>query len=111
MTILNVCLMSCAEIFANMHLQKFASNKVLRNLVLGILGYIGVLFFLVRSFGHGNMLWVTTMWEGMIIVMSATFAYFYLGERLNHVAQYIGILLGFVAMCCMQYGDYMSKAS
>ena len=110
MTILNVCLMSCAEIFANMHLQKFASNKVLRNLVLGILGYIGVLFFLVRSFGHGNMLWVTTMWEGMIIVMSASFAYFYLGERFSSKIQYLGLALGFAAMCCVQYGEYVTGA-
>lgn len=108
MTVLNVCLMTGAEIFANMHLQRYASNKVLRNLVLGILGYIGVLFFLIRSFGHGNMLWVTTMWEGMIIIFGASFAYFYLGERFSHPIQYIGIFLGLAAMCCVQYGEYIT---
>jgi len=110
MTLLNVGLMSCAEIFANAHLQKFSSNKVLKNLVFGILGYMGVLFFLVRSFGHGNMLWVTTMWEGMIIVLSASFAYFYLNERFDHVLQYVGLGLAFAAMCCVQYGEYLAKS-
>jgi hypothetical protein len=108
MTVLNVCLMSCAEIFANSHLQKYAGNKVLRNLLLGILGYVGVLFFLIKSFGHGNMLWVTTMWEGMIIVLSASFAYFYLGERFSHPVQYLGIILGILAMCCVHYGGSLS---
>ena len=111
MTLLNVGLMSCAEIFANMHIQQYATNNVLRNLVLGILGYMGVLFFLVRSFSHGNMLWVTTMWEGMIIVLSASFAYFYLGERFSHVFQYVGLFLAILSMCCVQYGEYLSKTT
>ncbi len=100
--------MSCAEIFANMHIQKFASNKVLRNLIFGILGYMIVLYFLIKSFSHGNMLWVTTMWEGMIIILSASFAYFYLGERFVHSLQYWGIVLAMAAMFCVQYGEYLS---
>ena len=111
MTLLNVCLMSCAEIFGNSNFQKYASNRVLMNLILGILGYIGVIFFLIRSFGHGNMLWVTSMWEGMIIVLSASYAYFYLGERFENKIQYFGIFLGFAAMCCVQYGGYLTKAT
>lgn len=104
MTLLNVGLMSCAEIFGNMHLQSYAATNRLFNLFLGIFGYIGVLFFLVRSFGHGNMLWVSTMWEGMIVVLSTAVAYFYLGERFHHPVQYIGILLGLLSMCCVHYG-------
>jgi len=100
--------MSCSEIFANSNLQKFAANNVLMHLVLGILGYAVVLFFLVRSFGHGNMLWVTTMWEGMIILLSAIYAYFFLGERFTHWVQYLGILFALSAMCCVQYGEHLT---
>jgi multidrug transporter EmrE-like cation transporter len=109
MTLFNVLLMSCSEIFANSNLQKFASNKVLLNLIMGVTGYALVLFFLIRSFSHGNMLWVTTMWEGMIIVLSTVYAFFVLGERMPHRLSYVGILLAIAAMFCVQYGEYLSK--
>lgn len=107
MSLLTIGLMSCAEIFGNSNIQKYASTNQLYDLFLGIFGYIGVLFFLVKSFGHGNMLWVTTMWEGMIIVLSSMFAYFYLGERFHHPVQYLGIILGLLAMCCVHYGKHL----
>ena len=108
MTLLNVMLMSSAEIFGNSNFQRFAQSNESKHFLLGVLGYAGVIFFLVKSFGHGNMLWVTTMWEGMIILMSASFAYFYLGERFSHPVQYLGILLGLLAMCCVHYGEQLA---
>jgi hypothetical protein len=111
MTLLNVCCMTMAEIFGNFNVQKFAQTNRGRDLIFGILGYMGVMFFLWKSFGHGNMLWVTAMWEGMIIVLGSAFAYFYLGERFHHPVQYIGILLGILAMCCVNYGEYLEKTS
>ena len=107
MTLLNVCCMSLAEIFGNFNVQKFSQTNRGQDLILGILGYIGVIFFLWRSFGHGNMLWVSTMWEGMIIVFGSAFAYFYLGERFHHPVQYLGIILGILAMCCVHYGGQL----
>ena len=111
MTLLNVLCMSCSEIFANSYIQAFSKNQVLQNLVFGILGYAIVLFFLIRSFNHGNMLWVTTMWEGMIIVLSAMYAFFILGERMPHGLSYVGLLLAFAAMCCVQLGEYLGHNS
>jgi multidrug transporter EmrE-like cation transporter len=109
MTVVNVLCMTLSEIFGNFNVQKFAQTNRRGDLLFGLLGYLGVIFFLWRSFGHGNMLWVTTMWEGMIIVFGSAFAYLYLGERFHHPIQYIGIILGFLAMCCVNYGDYLSK--
>jgi len=109
MTLLNVCLMTVIEIFGNFNIQKYAQSNEYQHLFLGILGYIGVIFFLIRSFGHGNMLWVSAMWEGMIIVLGSAFAYFYLEERFHHPIQYLGILLGLMAMLCVNYGDYVGK--
>ena len=95
------------EIFGNFNIQKYATSNKNTDLLLGILGYIGVIFFLTRSFSSGNMLWVSTMWEGMIIVLGSSFAYFYLGERFHHPVQYLGILLGLLAMSCVHYGGQL----
>jgi multidrug transporter EmrE-like cation transporter len=108
MSLLTVCCMSMSEIFGNMHFQEYANTNKSTSLLLGVLGYIGVMYFLIKSFGHGNMLWVTTMWEGMIIILSASFAYFYLGERFKHPVQYLGILLGLLAMLCVHYGERLA---
>jgi multidrug transporter EmrE-like cation transporter len=99
--------MSMTEIFGNFNIQKYATSNKYQDLLLGVLGYIGVIFFLARSFSHGNMLWVSTMWEGMIIVLGSFFAYFYLGERFHHPVQYLGIILGLLAMSCVHYGGQL----
>lgn len=109
MTLVNVIFMAVAEIFGNMHFQQYANNNRRRHLILGLLGYIGVIYFLIKSFGHGNMLWVTTMWEGAIIILSSTFAYFYLGERFDHPLQYFGIFLGVLAMVFVNYGGSLAN--
>ena len=101
--LVNICLMSCAEIFGNANFQKYSSSNAMHHCILGILGYIGVIYFLIKSFGHGNMMWVSTLWQSSVILLSASFAYFYLGERFHHPVQYIGILLGALAVFCVQY--------
>ena len=109
MSVLNILLMSIAEIFGNLHLKSFASSKKHTSLACGILGYCGVLYFLVRSFAiGGSLLWVSAMWEGMITVLGAGVAFFILGERFEHPIQYIGILLGVVAMLMVHFGDRLA---
>lgn len=109
MTLINVVFMTLSEIFGNMHIKNYAASNKHTHLLLGILGYIGVLYFLVKCFGHGNMLWVTSMWEGMIVLLGSAFAYFYLGERFDHPVQYFGIILGILAMFCVNYGHKKIK--
>jgi multidrug transporter EmrE-like cation transporter len=105
MSLASVFAMSLAEIFGNFHLKNFASSNSKHNLLCGILGYCGVLYFLVRSFMlGGTLLWVSAMWEGMITVLGAGVAFFILGERFSHPIQYFGILLGVIAMLMVHYG-------
>jgi multidrug transporter EmrE-like cation transporter len=99
--------MSVTEIFGNRNIQNYAQTNEYKHLLFGILGYIGVVFFLTRSFGSGNMLWVSTMWEGMILILGTAFAYFYIGERFHHPVQYLGIILGLMAMTCVHYGGQL----
>lgn len=106
MTILNILFMSAAEIFGNMNFKSFAESNKSHNLMYGLAAYAAVIFFLIRCFGHGNMMWVTSMWEGMIIIMSSIVAYFVLGERFHHPVQYLGIVLALLAMVCVNYNPH-----
>jgi len=100
--------MSIAEIFGNRSIQNYSQSKRTKDLILGLLGYMVVIYFLYKSFGQGNMMWVSTMWQGMIIVLGSAFAYFYIGERFTHPLQYVGVVLGLLAMICVSYGDAKS---
>jgi multidrug transporter EmrE-like cation transporter len=109
MALVTVFAMSVAEIFGNFHLKTFAASNSKHNLVCGVMGYCGVLYFLIRSFAlGGSLLWVSAMWEGMITVMGAGVAFFVLGERFSHPIQYIGLLMGIVAMLMVHFGDKVS---
>ncbi len=104
MTLFNVGCMACCEIFSNLNLQAYAKDQQMYNLMFGLAGYAGVIYFLIECFKHGNLMWTTAMWEGAIVILSAVFAYFYLDERFTHSIQYFGILLGIVAMLMVHYG-------
>jgi multidrug transporter EmrE-like cation transporter len=110
MALVNVLMMSCAELFGNCHLKFFAEsgNTTHHNLLLGMLGYGLVLFFLIRSFTHANMLYVSALWEGMITILGAGVAFFILGERFKHPIQWVGLVLALVAVLMVHFGEKLA---
>jgi multidrug transporter EmrE-like cation transporter len=75
----------------------------------GLVGYIGVVYFLVLSFSSESLLYVSAMWEGMITVLGALVAYFFLGERFSSPVQYLGIIFGLLGMIMVHMGGIPSK--
>ena len=109
MALVNIVMMSLAEIFGNVHFKWFAKSQAHHHLIGGLVGYIGVMYFLTQSFMNANLLYVSAMWEGMITVMGAIVAYFFLGERFNSGIQYVGLVLGLVAMLLVHAGGVPGK--
>jgi multidrug transporter EmrE-like cation transporter len=60
---------------------------------LGILGYIGVVYFLIQSLRGSTILYVNGMWDGISSILISIAAFFYLGERFEDPMQYFGLLL------------------
>ena len=108
MTLLNVLAMTLAEIFGNANFKHFAGGTGHNgHLVGGFVGYLGVMFFLIKSFSSASMLWVGAMWEGMITLLGSAYAFFILGERFNSWVQYAGLGLGILAMYLVHCGGEM----
>ena len=103
MTILNVFCMTLSELYGNTHLKWFSENKDKYHLTMGLLAYLGVIFFLIRSFAGKSMMWTCVMWEAMIVIGGAIVAYFVFGEKFNHWVQWLGILLALGAAICVNY--------
>jgi len=92
MSNLDVVLLSIAEIFGDFGFKSFARGGGLPGFAQGALGYVGVIYFLIRSLRVGNVLYVNGMWDGVSAVLETIAAYFILGERLNRPIEYVGLL-------------------
>lgn len=110
MTLLNVLAMTLAEIFGNANLKHYASGGGHHgHIAAGLVGYLGVTYFLIRSFSSASMLWVGAMWEGMITLLGSAYAFFILGERFSSWIQYAGLGLGVLAMYMVHCGDKLCE--
>lgn len=104
MALVNILMMSLAETFGNVHFKWFAKSNQHHHLLGGLVGYIGVMYFLIQSFSSESLMYVSAMWEGMITVLGALVAYFFLGERFSSPVQYLGIVFGLMGMLMVHAG-------
>jgi len=109
MSLVHVFAMSCAEIYGNTNLKLFTESNHHGHLMSGILGYVGVVFFLIKSLMSGGLMYVSVLWEAMITILGSLVAYFYLNERFEHWVQYLGIVLALLAAVLVHYGGKLKK--
>ena len=93
MSVFNLTLLTLTEILGDFKLKDFARTNSKYALAQGLLGYGGVIYFLIKSFRDGNVMYVNGMWDGMSGIINTLAAYIILGERLKNIKQYIGIIM------------------
>lgn len=99
---LYIVLLSIVEIYGDFNLRWFALSQKPTFLLQGILGYIGVVFFLIMSLTHGNVLYVNGLWDGMSSIVESVAAYYYLGDRLKNTQQYVGLVMTVAGVVLMK---------
>lgn len=99
---LYVVFLSVIEIYGDFNLRWFAQTSQPNFLLHGILGYAGVVFFLIQSLRHGNVLYVNGLWDGMSGLIESLVAYYYLGDRLKNTQQYVGLLMTLAGVALMK---------
>jgi multidrug transporter EmrE-like cation transporter len=104
MSLVHVALMTASEIWGNANFKLFTMNRGHHHLYAGILGYVGVLFFLIKCLEAGTLLWVSAMWEGMIVVLGSLVAVFVFGEKFESPVQWVGVGLGLISMLLVHLG-------
>jgi multidrug transporter EmrE-like cation transporter len=100
---INLILLSVWEIFGDFNLRWYAQSGFLRYLILGVLGYIGVITYAVKCFMSDNVLYVNGMWDGMSAILESIAAYVILGDRLKKPMEYVGLLLTIVGIFLMKH--------
>lgn len=92
MSNLNIILLSIAEVFGDFGYKTFARTGTKASFAQGSLGYVGVIYFLIKSLRQGNVLYVNGMWDGVSAIIESLAAYIILGERLKGPIQYAGLV-------------------
>jgi multidrug transporter EmrE-like cation transporter len=93
MSLTELTALSLTEIVGDFGYGNYADTGSLRGFLQGTFGYIGVVFFLIRSLRQGNVMYVNGMWDGMSGIIETIAAYLILGERLTSWMQYLGIVM------------------
>jgi multidrug transporter EmrE-like cation transporter len=99
----NVAILSIVEIYGDFSLRFYAQTDKVYWLANGIVGYIGVVYFLIQSLRHGNVLYVNGLWDGMSGIIESAAAYLILGDRLKRPAQYVGLILTIVGILMLKH--------
>jgi multidrug transporter EmrE-like cation transporter len=90
---LYIVILSVIEIYGDFSLRFYAQTNKLFWLGHGILGYIGVIWFLIQSFRFKNVLYVNGMWDGVSGITESIASYVFLGDRLERSSEYVGLIL------------------
>lgn len=93
MSALNILMLSLFEILGDFQFKFFARQGKLANFGGGLVGYSGVIYFLIAALKQGNILWVNGMWDGVSGLIESLAAFFILGERFNNWFQYLGLAM------------------
>jgi multidrug transporter EmrE-like cation transporter len=109
MSTLDITLMSLTEIIGDFGFKNAARTGSLTGWAGGITGYIGVIYYLIRSLRVGNVSYVNGMWDGISGILETLAAYFLFGERLNSWTQYVGIILVAVGLVLLKGGGIAYK--
>ena len=101
--LLLVCLV-IVEIFADFSLEKYV-NYVggTEHLLAGITGYMGVVFFLIKSLAGSSILVVNALWDGISSLIGSAAAMIFLGQRLESKVQYVGLILTVVGLVLLKH--------
>jgi multidrug transporter EmrE-like cation transporter len=92
MSLLTISMLSLVELFGDSQFKFFARSGEQKYLAGGFIGYLGVMYFLVKALKSGNVMYVNGMWDGISALLNTVGVYFLLGERLNTSGQYAGLV-------------------
>ena len=92
MSYVDVLLLCFAEIVGDFGYKEFANKGGIQHFSVGTLGYVGVIYFLIRSLQGSQILLVNAAWDGLSTLIESVAAFVVLGERFDDPRKYVGVL-------------------
>ena len=91
MATINVLFTTLAEIVGDFGFKEFARQGTATGFAQGALGYVGVIYFLIKSLVKANVMYVNTAWDGVSGIVETLAAHFFLGEKFAHPMQWVAL--------------------
>ena len=104
MSFVDVGLMSAAEIIGDFGFKDVARIGSLQGWAQGLVGYAGVIYFLIKSLRVGNVLYVNAAWDGISAILESLAAFFIMGERLTNPWQYVCVIFIIMGLFSLKMG-------
>lgn len=93
MSCVDIGALTFAEIIGDFGYKAFANEGGVKNFMTGTLGYVGVVYYLIRSLQGSNVLLVNAAWDGISALVESIAAIVVLGDRFDDPWKYFGIFL------------------
>lgn len=103
MATLNVLFATLAEIIGDFGFKEYARQGTLHGFAQGAFGYVGVIFFLIKSLTKANVMYVNTAWDGISGIVETLAARFILGENFAHPMQWLALGLISSGLIMLRY--------
>jgi multidrug transporter EmrE-like cation transporter len=87
----DIGLLILTEIIGDFGFQIFANQGGIKSFSIGIAGYIGVIYFLIRSLQGSKILLVNVVWDGLSALLETIAAMIILGEYFEDPWKYVGV--------------------
>lgn len=87
----DITLLILTEIVGDFGFQKFANHGGIAPFSVGITGYIGVIYYLIRSLQGSQILLVNAVWDGLSALIETIAAMIILGEYFEDPWKYVGV--------------------
>jgi multidrug transporter EmrE-like cation transporter len=98
MSYVDVLCLTFAEIVGDFGYKDFANNGGIKPFAVGTVGYIGVIYFLIKSLQGSQILLVNSAWDGMNALVESLAAIIILGERFDDPRKYLGVVFIIVGL-------------
>uniref|UniRef100_A0A6C0DID5 EamA domain-containing protein n=1 Tax=viral metagenome TaxID=1070528 RepID=A0A6C0DID5_9ZZZZ len=92
MSFVDIGILSICEIVGDFGYQFYANGGGILPFSIGTLGYVGVVYFLIKSLQGSTILLVNGAWDGISALIESLAAVLFLGQRLDSPYQYLGLL-------------------
>jgi len=110
MSFIDIGGLTICEIVGDFGYQYFANSGGILPFAIGTSGYIGVIYYLIRSLQGSTILLVNGAWDGMSAIIESLAAIILLGQRFDSIYQYLGLSLIITGMFFLKIPLKRNKA-
>ena len=102
MSLVDIGTLTLCEIIGDFGYQYFANEGGIAPFLIGTSGYVGVVYYLIKSLQGSTILLVNGAWDGISAIIETLAAMIFLGQYFESIYQYIGLALIIIGLFFLQ---------